>query len=41
MKVPKFGSKCGVVVVKEVDFLGREISRKKNGKPSSREKATA
>ena len=36
-----FGTKCGVVVVKEVAFLGRAIWRKKNGKPSSREKAAA
>ena len=36
-----FGSKCGAVVVKEAAFLGREIWRKKNGKPSSREKAAA
>ena len=36
-----FGGKCGVVVVKEAAFLGRAIWRKKNGKPSSREKAAA
>ena len=36
-----FGRKCGVVVVKEVAFLGRVIWRNKNGKPSSREKETA
>ena len=36
-----FGRKCGDVVVKEAAFLGRAIWRKKNGKPSSREKATA
>ena len=36
-----FGRKCGAVVVKEAAFLGRAIWRKKNGKPSSREKAIA
>ena len=36
-----FGRKCGAVVVKEAAFLERVIWRKKNGKPSSREKAAA
>ena len=36
-----FGRKCGAVVVKEAAFLERAIWRKKNGKPSSREKAAA
>ena len=33
-----FGRKCGAIVVKEAAFLERAIWRKKNGKPSSREK---
>ena len=36
-----FGRKCGAVVVKQAAFLERAIWRKKNGKPSSREKAAS